>query len=152
MATVSAKLAVPYPTGAAESLWYDTGRWPGFVDGFGWLKTVEGQWPGVGARVVWDTKPGGRGRVTETVTAYEPRRMCVTEVEDDQLSGTQTVAFSPHAEGTTMQLSLQYAIKARTPLTPVVDLFFVRRTQRESLQRTLRRFALELRDEISPPV
>jgi hypothetical protein len=152
MATVSAKLAVPYPTSAAEALWYDTSRWSGFVDGFGWLKTVEGDWPRVGARVVWDTKPGGRGRVTETITAYEPRVTCSAEVEDDQLHGIQTVAFSPHAEGTTVQLTLQYTIKDRSPFTPVVDLFFVRRTQRESLQRTLRRFALELRDEITPPV
>lgn len=150
MASVFAKLAVPYPTSAAEALWYDTTRWPGFVDGFGWLKAVEGDWPRVGARVVWDAKPGGRGRVAETVSAYEPRRSCVTEVEDDQLYGTQTIAFSPHAQGTTLQLTLAYTIKHRTPFTPVVDIFFVRRTLRESLQRTLRRFALELRDEISP--
>jgi hypothetical protein len=152
MPTVSAKLAVPYAASAAEALWYDIARWPGFIDGFGALKTIEGDWPRVGARVVWETKPGGRGRVTETVTAYEPRTSCVTEVQDDKLHGTQTIAFSPHAEGTTLQLTIAYTIKERTPFTPVVDLFFVRRTQRESLQRTLRRFALELRDEISPPV
>ena len=31
----------------------------------------------------------------------------------------------------------------------IVDLVFIRRPQRESLQRTLRRFGTELRDEVA---
>jgi hypothetical protein len=51
-----------------------------------------------------------------------------------------------------VRLELAYDIRERTPLTPLVDLFFVKRTQRDSLQRTLRRFALELRDDHDPPL
>jgi len=152
MSTVSAKVAVPFATHAAETLWYDTDRWPGFVDGFNTVKAIEGDWPRTGSRLVWETKVGGRGTVTEDVVSYEARRTCVTTVQDDQLAGTQTVLFNPHPEGTTVQLKLEYRIAARTLFTPVVDLLFVRAQQRQSLQRTLHRFALELRDEINPPV
>jgi hypothetical protein len=152
MSTVHAKIGVPYPVSAAEALWYDTDRWAGFVDGFHVVRSIEGDWPRKGSRVVWETSPGGRGRVTETVLAYEPRVSCATRVEDDQLQGTQTISFAPHDKGATVRLQLTYDIQARTLLTPLVDLFFVKRTQRESLQRTLHRFALELRDEHDPPL
>ncbi len=152
MAIVRATLDVPYPTSATEALWYDTGRWPAFVDGFGVLKTVEGNWPHVGARVVWDTTSDGRGRVTQTVSSYTPRLSCVTQVRDEKQAGVQTVAFKSHPQGTAVQLTLDYSVSRRTPLSPLVDLLYVRRTQRESLQRTLRRFALELRDEVDPSV
>lgn len=151
MSTVSAKVTVPYATHAAETLWYDTDRWPGFVDGFNAVKAVEGGWPRTGSTLVWETKVGGRGTVTESVTRYEARSTCVSTVEDDHLTGTQTVLFTPTTNGTTVQLKLEYRILKRTPFTPVVDLLFVRAQQRQSLQRTLHRFSLELRDEISPP-
>lgn len=151
MSTVSAKLTVPFATHATETLWYDTDRWAGFVDGFNRIKAVEGDWPRSGSTLVWETKPGGRGTVTESVTRYEARTMCVSTVEDDHLTGTQTVRFTPSADGTMVGLKLEYRISKRSPFTPVVDLLFVRAQQRQSLQRTLHRFALELRDEINPP-
>ncbi|MCW2958781.1 MAG: hypothetical protein JWP18_1584 [Solirubrobacterales bacterium] len=152
MSTVSAKIGVPYPISDAEALWYDTGRWAGFVDGFHTVESIEGDWPRAGARVVWATSPGGRGRVVETVAGYEPRVSCATTVRDDQLDGTQTISFAPHDQGTMVRLELTYDIRERTLVTPLVDLFFVKRTQRDSLQRTLRRFALELRDDHDPPL
>jgi uncharacterized membrane protein len=150
---VSVKVDVPYPISAAEQLWYDTDRWAGWIDGFQTVNQVEGDWPRSGSKVIWETAPGGRGRVTETVVRHEARVMCATAVADGQLEGLQTIRFAPRdAGGATIRLELEYTISDRTPFTPLVDLFFVRRTQRESLQRTLRRFALELRDEHDPPI
>ncbi len=146
------KVDVPYPIAAAETLWYDIDRWAGWIDGFQHVKQVVGDWPRTGSKVVWETAPGGRGVVTETVVRHEARVECVTAVVDAQVEGVQTIRFAPRDGGTTIRLQLEYAIVQRTPFTPLVDLFFVRRTQRESLQRTLHRFALELRDEHDPPV
>src|SRR5213076_250958 len=53
----------------AEALWYDTSRWPTFIDGFAHLQSVEPGWPREG-RLVWDSRPDGRGRVVETVARY----------------------------------------------------------------------------------
>lgn len=152
MGTVSARLDVPYAISAAEALWYDPSRWPNFVDGFGHLKGVEGEWPKVGASAMWDARPGGRGRVLETVEAYEPRVSCTSAVEDETLRGTQTITFTPRQGGTTVKLTLAYTVKERGPLTPIVDLIFIRRAQIQSLQRTLQRFARELRGDHDLPL
>jgi hypothetical protein len=42
-------------------------------------------------------------------------------------------------------LSIDYELKERNPLTPLVDLLFVRRAIVASLRRTLTRFARERR-------
>ena len=147
MGTASSRLVVPYPTSVAESLWYDPSRWPNFIDGFSHLVKVADRWPAVGAEATWDSHPGGRGRVLEKVTAYEPRVTCVLEVEDESIRGTQTIQFEPREGGTTVTLSLKYDVKARSVFTPVVDLLFVRRAQAAALQRTLHRFANELRGD-----
>jgi hypothetical protein len=131
-----------------ERLWYDTHRWPSWVDGFGHLVKVEGDWPERGARVIWDSPPGGRGRVQERVVAYEARTGMTVEVEDAKLTGRQTVAFEPGLEETGVTLTIEYEIKERTPLTPIVDLLFVRRSMGESLRRTLERFSVERASEI----
>ena len=54
------------------------------------------------------------------------------EVEDAMMTGTQTVAFEPGPEAVEITLSLEYRIKDRTPLTPVVDLLFVRRAMADA--------------------
>ena len=74
---------VPGLASEAEALWYDPQRWPVWVDGFGHVVKLEGEWPAPGARAVWDSKPGGRGRVVERVTAYEARAGQTLEVEDE---------------------------------------------------------------------
>lgn len=150
MTKVSAKIAVAAPVSEAETLWFDASRWAAFVDGFGTLEQVDERWPHVGTRAVWASNPGGRGRVVETVERYEPRVACTTAVEDDTLEGHQTVAFAAIDGGTAVTLTLEYAIKARNAFTPVVDLLFVRRAERESLLRTLRHFALEVRAGAAP--
>jgi hypothetical protein len=66
----------------AEALWYDLTRWPSFIDGFAHLAKQEGDWPRVGARVIWNSTPDGRGRVVERVQAYEVRSGQTLAVED----------------------------------------------------------------------
>jgi len=148
MGRVAAKTDLAGPLASqAEALWYDTARWPAFIDGLHHVARLEGDWPHEGSRVLWDSHPGGRGRVMERVTAYEARSGQTVAVEDEKIRGTQRVAFHPHEGGVTVSLELDYELKDKRPLMAIVDVLFVRRPQRESLQRTLRRFATELRDE-----
>jgi hypothetical protein len=129
----------------AEALWYDPQRWPAWVDGFGHVAKLEGDWPAAGARAVWNSKPGGRGRVVERVTAYEARAGQTLEVEDEKLRGTQRVTFEPSEQGVEVALELEYELKDANVLTPVTDLLFIRRALRDSLKRSLTRFARERR-------
>jgi uncharacterized membrane protein len=130
----------------AERLWYDTTRWPSFVDGFSHVVKVEGDWPALGSRVVWESGRDGRGRVAERVTAYEVRSGQTVEVEDPRIAGTQTIAFAAAgAERCKVTLELDYRLKSGGPAGAVVDALFVRRAFRDALRRTLSRFARELR-------
>jgi hypothetical protein len=141
---VRASIEVPGLASEAEALWYDIARRPAFVDGLHHVARLEGDWPRPGARLVWDSHPGGRGRVTERVTAYVARDGQSLEVEDGRLQGTQRVSFVAGARSVTVTLELRYALKEARPGMALFDLVFVRRPQRESLQRTLRRFRTEL--------
>ena len=147
MGRVSARVDVPGQASDAEALWYDLGRWPSFVDGCKYIARVDGDWPTAGALVVWDSFPGGRGRVLEEVTGYEARVGQSVAVEDESIRGTQRLSFAPHEGGVTVSLELDYALKQPRGKFGAFDLLFVRRPQREALERTLRRFARELRAE-----
>jgi hypothetical protein len=127
------------PISEAETLWYDLSRRSSFVDGFAHVSRVDDGWPAAGT-LIWDSAPRGRGRVVEHVTWHEARVGQDAEVEDEKITGVQRVRFAPGA----VVLELRYALKDRNPL---LDLFFVRRAMRDSLQRTLARFAIELRAE-----
>jgi hypothetical protein len=133
----------------AEALWYDTARWPTFIDGFHHVTSADEGWPAEGV-LVWDSTPDGRGRVVETVERHEPRVGQTVHVEDAKLTGTQSIAFAAvEGERVRMTLELSYKLKDRPlgPLTPVVDALFIRPRQREALARTLARFARELAAE-----
>jgi len=139
---VSVTTTVPGRVVDAEELWYDPHRWAAWIDGFGHVAKLEGDWPEVGARLLWDSRPQGRGRVLERVVAYDPRSGHSVEVEDERLSGVQTVAFEPAGDEVQVTLTLDYSLKHRNR---IVDLLFVRRALQESLRRTLTRFAHERR-------
>ena len=146
MGRARAEIEVPGPISDAERLWYDTNRWPSFVDGFGHLNKVEGDWPRTGASVMWNSVPNGRGIVLERVTAYEVRVSQTTEIEDPRMTGTQTISFRAADEGRIrVALELDYTLKQGGPARGVVDALFVRRAVRDALRRTLSRFARELR-------
>ncbi len=136
----SARTALPGRVSDAEALWYDERRWPAFVDGFGHVTRREGEWPQPGAVVLWVSTPGGRGLVREQVVEYAVRRGCTTAVEDESITGTQTVAFEHGA----VTLELDFTLKRRNVLTAL----FVRRAFGDSLRRTLARFARELRGDL----
>jgi Polyketide cyclase / dehydrase and lipid transport len=144
---VRASVVVPGLASEAEALWYDTTRWATFVDGLHHIARLEGEWPRAGARVLWDSPPGGRGRVQERVTAYVAREGQTVAVEDEKIHGTQRVTFTPIEGGVTVALELEYTLKEQRPVMALVDLLFIRRPQRESLQRTLRRFRTEVAAE-----
>jgi uncharacterized membrane protein len=144
---------VPVPPADAFALWSDLGRWPSFIDGFSQVVEVSPDWPEIGAQLVWRSTPGGRGRVEERVEAYEapppapdaaiqsnPGRIA-TRVMEKALSGEQTVMFAPDPEGTRIELALDYELAGGGPLQAVTDLLFIRRALRDSLRRTLQRFA-----------
>ena len=147
MGRVRASIDVPALASEAEALWYDTTRWPTFIDGLHHIARLEGDWPHEGARVLWDSNPGGRGRVQERVTAYAAREGQTVVVEDEKINGTQQVTFTPTESGVTVTLDLRYDVKDSKPGMPVVDLLFIRRPQRDSLLRTLRRFRTEVTAE-----
>jgi hypothetical protein len=142
-----ASLSVPVLASRAEALWYDTSRWPTFVDGLAHVEKVDGHWPDVGSRVVWTSQPGGRGRVVERSERHIVRAGQTVAVEDERLRGTQKVSFIPDGDACTVTLELEYELKQRGPLTPLVALF-TRRPMRDALDRTLRRFRNELRDQV----
>jgi hypothetical protein len=149
MGRARATTDLPVPVSAAEALWYDTARWPVFVDGFHHVVKVEGDWPHAGARLLWDSVPDGRGRVVERVMRYEVRSGQTVDVEDPRMTGTQTVTFTPLPDGASkMTLELEYGLKDQNPLSPVVDVLFVRRALTDALRRTLARFAREVRAEV----
>jgi hypothetical protein len=144
MRVVSAVETFPGSVHEAETVWYDTAGWRSWVDGLDRVVEVDARWPQLGASVKWESGPAGRGRVLERVTAYEPLSGQTVEVEDDSIQGRQSVAFAPVEEAVEVMLTLEYEIRRRSLLTPLVDLLFIRRAFRMSLDATLRRFGLEL--------
>jgi hypothetical protein len=128
----------------AERFWYDTDRWPTWVDGLAHIAKVDGPWPDAGSKVIWDSFPAGRGRVVERVVAHEALAGQTLEVEDESIRGRQSVVFTPVPERVEVELALEYEIKNRSVFTPVVDLVFIRRAMLISLGTTLARFGVEL--------
>jgi hypothetical protein len=141
--TAQAATVVSLRPERAATLWRDVDRWPTFVEGFARVVELSPEWPAGGARVVWESSPGGRGRVTEKVVESGDRRFA-TSVFEDALQGTQTAAFgdAPDDGRTRVEVSLQYELARWGPLRDVADLLFIRRALRDSLRRTLRRFAV----------
>ena len=142
------------PADALER-WTDVESWGSFVDGFARPLEVGESWPTAGSRVAWESTPEGRGRVHERVEEYAalppapdvamqsmPGRL-VTRVEDQSLEGTQTAAFTPHQRGTRLDLELDYQLTRGGALSGLTDVLFIRRAIRDSLRRTVERFAAE---------
>jgi hypothetical protein len=145
MRTIAARRVLPgVRVDEAEALWSDLRRWPGFVDGFASVGRLEGEWPLPQARLVWDSRPGGRGRVVEQVEDRELGAWQRVRVEDGQLRGTQVVVFEALEDGVDMTLQLAYELKRPGFGGVLTDVFFIRHALRESLRRTLERFAIEL--------
>ena len=112
-----------------------------FVEGFGHFVKVDGSWPQAGSRVLWDAPPNGRGRVAETVDAFEARAGQIVHVEDGQLRGVQTITFAPRAgDQVRVTVGLAWELKECNPVT---DWLLVRRKVGEELRRTLAKYRVE---------
>lgn len=145
--SASAAMAVPIEPAAALALWTDVDRWPSFVEGLARITERDPGWPGEGARIVWESGPGGRGRVTERVVEHGADRFA-TQVFEDRLSGTQRLEVAPGDDGAArVGLSLEYELTTGAPLRAVADVLFIRRALRDSLRRTLSRFAVEAQED-----
>ena len=148
MGRVKAQLQLPgVATSDAEELWYDTRRWPTFVDGLGHVFKVDEGWPRApGAVAIWDSKPGGRGRVLERVVSFEARVGQTVEVEDEKIHGRQTIALPAERRRHHRDPRAATTPSSKTAaFLAVVDFLFVRRPMRDSLKRTLARFEREAR-------
>jgi hypothetical protein len=155
MGVARTNAVVELPPDRAIARFADVARWRSFVDGFARAVQVAPSWPTAGSELTWESTPGGRGRVRERVEAYEapppapdvaPQSMpgrLVTHVEDESLTGTQTATFAPHDRGTVLGLELDYDLRRAGPLSGLTDVLFIRRAIRDSLRRTLERFAAE---------
>jgi hypothetical protein len=132
---------------AALRLWTDLERWPSFVEGFARTLECSPDWPAANARLVWESTPAGRGRVTEKVAAGQGPDRFVTHVYEERLLGTQTFRVVESEGGSRAELSLEYKLTKYGPLSAVADAIFIRRAIRDSLRRTLFRFSVEAEEE-----
>jgi Polyketide cyclase / dehydrase and lipid transport len=144
--TAEARGTVSVTPPEALALWSDVERWPSFVEGFARRLELSPDWPAKGTRVVWESRPEGRGRVTETVLENEADRFS-TQVYEDALIGTQTLRTVPASAGSEVQLTLDYQLAKYGPLASVADAIFIRRALRDALRRTLFRFAVEAEED-----
>jgi hypothetical protein len=142
----SARDTLPLTPPEVLRLWSDIERWPSFVEGFARRLELTEAWPEPGGRVVWESAPDGRGRVTETVTESAPDRFS-TQVFEKALMGTQTLRVLPASDGSEVELSLEYELTRYGPLGGVADALFIRRALRDALRRTLFRFGVEAEEE-----
>ena len=141
-----AQRAVALEPQAARRLWTDPRRWASFVEGFARVLEASEDWPRPGAKLVWESIPAGRGRVTEKVVESGGDAFA-TQVFDESLQGTQRAAFDPVEGGTGVTVELEYELVKYGPLRAVADVIFIRRALRDSLRRTLARFAVEAEEE-----
>jgi Polyketide cyclase / dehydrase and lipid transport len=144
--TAYARGTVPLQPDGALRLWTDVDRWASFVEGFARQLERSPGWPAEGERVVWESGPGGRGRVTEKVVASAGDSFA-TMVFEDALMGRQTFRVAPHTGGAEVELSLEYTLTKYGPFSAIADAIFIRRALRDSLARTVSRFAVEAEDE-----
>ena len=108
---------------------------------------LDPSWPEPGSKVVWESGPGGRGRVTEKVQERS-RASFVTRVFEERLVGTQSARFAvAEGGGTRVALELRYELQRADALAGLTDALFVRRAVRDALVRTLRRYAVEAEEE-----
>ena len=115
MRTAGAGTDVPLAPAAALALWTDLSRWPSFVEGFARLVEDDPGWPAPDARLVWESVPAGRGRVTEKVVESSEDRIA-TMVFEDRLAGRQEFRVAPGPRGAAVELSLEYTLTKYGPL------------------------------------
>src|SRR6476620_2586615 len=104
----------PVTPAVAQRLWTYTRRWPTFVDGFGHVLEQTDDWPAPGSKVIWESGPAGRGRVTERIKASGDG-VVETEVFDSQMIAMQIARFVPVEGGCEFHLVLDYKLSKDGP-------------------------------------
>ena len=132
---------------AALRLWTNPARWSTFIEGFARILEQDAGWPAEGTRLVWESVPAGRGRVTEKVLTAPTADRFATRIFEERLIGVQTFRAAESESGSRVELSLEYALTKYGPLNAVADAIFIRRAVRDSLRRTLFRFGVEAEEE-----
>lgn len=144
MSRVSQAASVPLEPSEALELWTDVRRWPSFIEGFARLVECDTGWPEPGSKLTWQSVAGGRGRVTERVVEHDPGARFATRVFEEALTGSQRAEVAAvEAEGTVIEVALEYELASGGPLRPITDRFFIRRALGDALRRTLRRYVIE---------
>ena len=146
MRTARAEAEVALTPEQALRLWTDLSRWPAFIEGFARVVEVDPGWPAEG-RVIWESIPAGRGRVTEKVAEAPAAGEFATLIFEDRLAGRQTFRTIASSDGARVELSLEYTLTRYGPLGAVADAIFIRRALRDSLRRTMARFEVEAEEE-----
>jgi hypothetical protein len=141
MRTISASVVVQGPAVEVEQLWHDRSRWASWIDGFAHLSKLDDHWPLEGARRVWVTPAGGRGLISETVTAYRAGEGQTLTLEDGRLRGVQRVAFL--SDGSVTRITVELEIEPKERLAPARR-WWLRRRFADGLRLSLRRFSYEL--------
>jgi hypothetical protein len=149
LAVIEHKGFAPVTPLVARRLWLDTNRWPTFVDGFDHVERLDDSWPEPGSKVVWESGPAGRGRVTERIRELAANGVA-SDVFDSQMTAIQTIRFEPNEDGCDVFLSLDYQLQSGGPFRRLTDVLFIRRALAMALERTLRRFSTEAQDEATP--
>ena len=147
MRTAQAEADVALTPEAALRLWTDVSRWSTFVEGFARVVEQDPEWPARDSRVIWESIPSGRGRVTEKVVDSGGSDRFTTMVFEDRLAGRQTLRAVESEGGSRVELSLEYTLTAYGPLGALADAIFIRRALRDSLRRTMARFRVEAQEE-----
>ena len=147
MRTARAEAQVALAPEAALRLWTDVTRWPTFVEGFARVIERDPEWPAEDSRLVWESIPAGRGRVTEKVIEPAASDRFTTLVFCDRLAGRQSFRVAESGGGSRVELSLEYTLTKYGPLGVLADVLFIRRALRDSLRRSVYRFSVEAEDE-----
>lgn len=150
MSEVEARVEIPAPIADVWDGYFDADRWRSWVDGFARVLETSAGYPEAGGRLIWESTPPGRGRVSERVLEHEERRLHRIAFEDPSTEGTLTVRFemAPASEDaerlTVVTQAMEYSLLKGSPLAGVTDRLFIRSQMRGSLERSL----LDLRGEL----
>ena len=81
----------------AEELWSDPNRWAAWIDGFGHVEQLEGEWPQVGTRLLWDSRPRAAAGCPERVAASSGGGGQTVDLEDSAAVRRRPSRSSPKA-------------------------------------------------------
>ncbi|HEX2129011.1 MAG TPA: SRPBCC family protein [Solirubrobacterales bacterium] len=143
MAKLTESLLVKASLKEVWDFYFEPRYWVSWVDGFQEVEAVDGDYPQVGAELVWRSTPAGRGRVTETVLEHSPRTRHLIRFADPESEGELLSEFGIEGDATRVRLTFTYRLPGNRILAGITDRLFVRGQVRNALRRTLLRFKHE---------